>query len=300
MNVLIYLFSGTGNTKKICDEYVSRLVELGHNVTVRTLPLADKEAAADALAFDLIGIGYPIHAFNAPRTVLDLCKAMPNQGKTDGSKRVFVFKSSGEPVRMSDVSSLKMRAMLKRRGYCVTNEYQYVMPYNIIFRHSDGAAYKMWQTAKQLVAADVAEIANGKESLPEKMFAGGFLAWLLRVEHWGAHIIGRFFKTNKDCVNCGLCIKTCPVRNIKLTEKGKIKFGGKCIICMRCSFTCPKNAVELGILKKWKVNGAYSFEPPTEKEPPSKHDDYCKKAYDRYYAAAQTKISEYNKNGRLT
>lgn len=292
MKILLYCFSGTGNTKMICDKYAEALTDLNHEVTVRALPLEQKDIASDEADFDMIGIGYPIHGFNAPKTVLDLCKALPKRDK-NVKKRMFIFKSSGEPVRMSDVSSLKMRKMLKRRGYDVTNEYQYCMPYNIIFRHSDAAAYKMWQTAQKLVPIDVAEILDGKTVLPKKMFMGGFLAWIIRAEHWGAHIIGRFFGTTKDCTKCGLCIRNCPTKNIRQNKKGKIKFGGKCMICMRCSFNCPKNAVKLGMLKKWKVNGAYSFKQPDPDQEPKqdKHANYCKKAYDRYYKNAEAKIA---------
>ena len=28
---------------------------------------------------------------------------------------------------------------------------------------------------------------------------------------------------------------------------------------MRCSFICPTNAISIGLLDKWKVNGQYDF-----------------------------------------
>ena len=298
MNILIYYFSGTGNTRKICELYESELRTYGDNVTVRALPLAAKDNIADAKDFDMIGIGYPIHAFNAPKLILDLCKKLPKRDKkqrAECEKRVFIFKTSGEPVRMSDVSSLKMRKILRRRGYSATAEFQYVMPYNVIFRHGDGAAYKMWETAKKLVPADVKSIRAGITHLPKKLFLGGFLAWILRCEHWGAHINGKFYKVNKNCVLCGACVKRCPVGNIRINKKGKIKFGGKCIMCMRCSMFCPADAVEIGLFKGWKVNGSYSFaEPETPDDPNAKHAGYCKKAYDRYYREAQSRIGENN------
>lgn len=297
MKVLICYFSGTGNTEKIAELYRSAFTTRGHEVEVISLPLSDGKTP-DVAGYDLLGFGYPIHAFNAPKTMLDFCKSLAKRGKNAPSVRAFVFKTSGEPVRMSDVSSIKACKILKPRGITVTNEYQYVMPYNIIFRHSDDAVYKMWQTAQNLVPVDVEEIISGKSVRPRKMFMGGFLARILRAEHWGAHIIGKTYKTNKSCVKCGKCIKLCPVNNIKIKKSGKLKFGGKCIMCMRCSMFCPKNAVELGLLKHWKVNGEYSFAPPDPDAelPPDKHADYCAKAYARYYAAAAQKIAE-SRNG---
>ena len=30
-------------------------------------------------------------------------------------------------------------------------------------------------------------------------------------------------------------------------------------MCMRCSFFCPKDAINIGMLQKWKVNGKYDL-----------------------------------------
>ena len=299
MKVLLIYFSGTGNTERITELYKNEFAKLGYQTDEVKLP-ADNRAVngINPDEYDFIGFGYPIHAFNAPKTVLNACKALQNRRKALGHKtprkKVFVYKTSGEPVRMSDVSSLKMRGILKRRGYALTNEYQYVMPYNIIFRHTDAQVYKMWQTAQALTPVHVNEIVNGTPSLPKKMFMGGFLAWILRAEHWGAHIVGKTYKASKTCVHCGKCVKLCPVNNIRVNKRGKIKFGGKCIMCMRCAMFCPKNSIELGILKSWKVNGEYSFAPPTDAPQASKHDKYCLKAYNRYYARAEKTITEFS------
>lgn len=292
MKILLIYFSGTGNTARISDLYKTAFEERGVEVNDIALPLT--APLPDLGRYDLIGLGYPIHSFNAPKLLLTLCKKFPKRNKkTDGLKNVFIFKTSGEPVRMSDVSSLKMRKILKRRGYAVNNEYQYVMPYNIIFRHTDSQVYKMWTVAQKLVPADVHEVLQGIPRLPKKMFMGGFLAWILRCEHWGAHINGKLYKATKACVKCGKCQKLCPVGNIRTNKKGKIKFGGKCIMCMRCVQACPKAAINLGLFNSWKVNGAYSFAEPDEPSPPTKHDNYCKKAYDRYYRDAQARIDAF-------
>lgn len=298
MNALIFYFSGTGNTKMVAEKYAEALKGNGATVTLCALP-AEQNGIASASDYDTIGIGYPIHAFNAPKIILSLCKSLPKIEKTAARKKVFIFKTSGEPVRMSDASSLKMRSLLKRRGYTVTNEYQYIMPYNIIFRHSDGMANKMWETAKALIPVDAKEITDGVSRLPKKIFMGGFVAWILRAEHWGAHIIGKLYSVKKKkCVGCGLCERVCPVHNIKIVRRAdgsvkKIKFGGKCIMCMRCAFLCPKSAVELGLLKTWKVNGKYDFDKPEDNPrltASGKHNNYCKKAYRKYFENAEKRM----------
>lgn len=73
---------------------------------------------------------------------------------------MFVLKSSGEPLALNNVSSYKLVSILKEKGYDYFAEYHYVMPYNMIFRHDDAAAYKMWHTAKNLAPVEAREILS--------------------------------------------------------------------------------------------------------------------------------------------
>lgn len=297
MRILVFYFSGTGNTRKIAKEYAAAFSALNCEAELRSLPLDGEISSKELESADILGFGYPIHAFNAPEIVIKFVKKI---NKLNENKRAFIFKSSGEPVRMSDVSSLKLIKLLKARNIDVKNEYQYCMPYNIIFRHSDQMAYRMWETAKKLIPIDCDEIINTKPHGVRHMFMGGMLAWFLRIEHFGAHFNGIFYKTTKDCVNCGLCVKACPVKNITVDEKGEIHFGKNCLMCMRCTLNCPKNAIKAGLFNGWKVNGKYSFnEPsPTKQQYKDKHANYCKKAYNRYFADAEAKITAYKQSGK--
>ncbi|MDE7087318.1 MAG: EFR1 family ferrodoxin [Clostridia bacterium] len=290
MKIAIVYFSGTGNTQMVARKYCEYFLAQGHECTLYPLPMRE---AIDFSQFDLIGVGYPIHSFNAPQIVLEFAKSLPKKKlkKGDTPKRAFIFKSSGEPVKMSRVSSLKLIKILRKRGYAVENEYQYVMPYNMIFRHTDHMAYVMWETAKKLIPIDCADILNGVARHEKKMPFGHFFAWFLRCEHWGAHVIGVGYRATKDCISCGLCAKNCPADNIKM-KNGKPKFGGNCYICARCSFNCPKNCINIGLLNGWRVNGAYSFKDgdPNEK---NGHENYCKKAYARYFKEAEERINSH-------
>lgn len=291
MKIAVFYFSGTGNTRKVALAYKENFEVTGNECDLFELPLKQK---VDITGYDLVGVGYPIHSFNAPQLVLQFAKSLPKVKLKKGEqpKRAFIFKSSGEPVKMSRVSSLKLIGILKRKGLAVKNEYQYVMPYNMIFRHTDHMAYTMWETAKKLIPIDCNDILNGVERKEKKMPFGHFFAWVLRVEHGGAHLIGVAYKANKNCIGCGICAKNCPVGNIKM-KNGKPRFGGKCTICARCSFHCPKDSIKIGLLNGWRVNGEYSFKDgdPNER---NGHEKYCKKAYDRYFKEANDRINGAN------
>ena len=75
-------------------------------------------------------------------------------------------------------------------------------------------------------------------------------------------------------------------------KEGKFTFGKNCLGCTACSFSCPKDAFNIGMLQGWKVNGAYNFSASPERQK-GKHERYCKKAYDKYFANAEKEISKF-------
>ena len=280
---IICYFTGTYNTLKavklVAEEFGKNEVE----TELYEIRSTNKEMP-DFDAYDYIGFAYPIHGFNAPYYVLDFCKKIQ---KSEKKRNYFVIKTSGEPLQLNNISSYKMRGILKKRNYVLTNEYHYAMPYNMIFRHSDGMPVKMMNALQVLVPHDVKEILSGEKHLFKYFPFGHCIAWLFRIEHIAMKVNGRFFKVDMDkCIKCMKCVKNCPVENITFdAEKNKFVFGGKCIMCTRCSFNCPKDAFTIGILNGWKVNGAYKFT-GEEGFQTGKHKRYCLKAYKKYFARA--------------
>lgn len=180
---------------------------------------------------------------------------------------------------------------MKKKGYVLMSEYHYVMPYNMIFRHTDEMAARMKNTLEQLAPVEAREVICGVEHKLSKVPFGRFVAWVVRIEQPAMKVNGRFFKVDGNkCIKCGACAKNCPVGNIKMDGNGKFSFGGDCVMCTRCSFNCPTNAFDIGMLNGWKVNGRYSYKLP-EKPEEDKHAWYCKKAYKRYFEEAQKKIA---------
>jgi len=54
----------------------------------------------------------------------------------------------------------------------------------------------------------------------------------------------RLFFSKKSCDSCGVCVKTCPVGNIKAGKNGRPVWGHKdCLLCFYCELKCPKDAI---------------------------------------------------------
>ena len=46
------------------------------------------------------------------------------------------------------------------------------------------------------------------------------------------------------CIQCGLCVKTCAMGHLRMTEEGPAATGrGACMGCLQCAAICPKNAI---------------------------------------------------------
>ena len=289
MRAVFYVFSGTGNTRRVSEKLAKEWCALGHEAVLADIRVNGEYP--DPADFDVVVVGYPVHGFNAPTSVLKFLKSLP---KRKGERRpAYLVRSSGEPLRLNDASGITPRRILKKRGFEILGEFHFVMPYNIIFRHSDGMAARMWQDA-ELLAGEYARTMSGLER--KKTGVNVFkrmAAFCVRIEHTAMPFIGHHFKATKSCAGCGACAKLCPQGNITMKD-GKPKFARACVGCMACAFGCPKDAIKTGVLNSWRVNGAYTFEgaPATDREVCR----YCRKSYLRYFHNAEKNMEEHNES----
>lgn len=273
-NIKIYYFSGTGNTKKITFLFTDALKALGAEAGAEEIT-ADKLPETDDS--DMIGIAYPVHGFNTPEIVSDFAKKLAY----GNGKPLFALKTSGEPLRLNDASSYELKRIVESLGYVFVGERHYVMPYNMVFRHSDAMAAKMLRTAKERIPADAESVLRGDVLPLDYPFRSRLMAIACKIERPGMRLNGRLYKVDKDkCIGCMKCVRGCPVGNIKF-EDGKFRFGGNCIGCARCAFGCPADAITTGLLNPIKVNGAYNFNADPDE---AAIGAYCRKSYEKYFA----------------
>lgn len=233
MNVGIYYFSGTGNTRWIANHMSACLMDQGHQVEVESI-----ESMPKIQNKDLIIIGGPIYAGNMPEKLIRwTLREIPETL----DKKAIIFTSSAGLANANGVYSIGKK--LQKKGYNTLGLLKYVLPRNF---YLDGyeetepqLALEEFQEAKKQVAIDM-DILSMTEivDIEEKVFGMDMLAEVMSIM---TRFMGRKFTVTNDCIKCLRCEKSCPTQNITISKK--IKFHHKCMMCTRCIHSCPENAI---------------------------------------------------------
>lgn len=232
-NVICY-FSGTGNSKHLANVVASCLGDC------EVLDLATlKDAQIDCKRF---GIVSPVYFWGLPKIVQEhlpkiqlkkntYCFGIINYGGSAGvamKQMRAIFESMGNPLQL---------------GFGVKMPENYIVDYPV---QSEPKQKKIIDAAEQKMK-NYATMIQNKES-------GLFKGSSYIIDGLGGKALNKSFvkkveqkdqgfHVEEQCSGCGLCEKTCPVGNIKITD-GVVTWQHHCEFCMKCIQTCPKEAIQ--------------------------------------------------------
>jgi ferredoxin/flavodoxin len=236
----LFYFSGTGNT-----QVVAELIEAAferHSVQVETKRIEhvlQGKARFEPEAYNIIGIGHPIHCFDAPRIVYDFVGLLPRAE----NKRTFIFKSAADFISVNNAGSKTVIRQLERKGYDVFYDRIICMPSNWAMKYDDRFSKQLCYVAIAKAEHMAGEILAGQSrNLRINPLLGWAARLLSRGEDRGARRFGSKLAVTDACIDCDTCIDNCPTANIQ-RENGKITFGYDCVFCMRCIYACPQQAI---------------------------------------------------------
>lgn len=256
ISIAIIYFSGTGNTKILANLYSKEFKNRG--ATVDTFAIEDinnNRIVFNPSKYDLIGIGYVIHAFNAPRIVFDFINKMPKSE----NKSTFIFKCPGDSYAKAGATTM-VRNSLKKRGYIVFHEDLILMPANIFIKYEDELSKELFEIAKIKINIFSEQILTRKEKLQDNTSILRFVTRIISgLESMGSRFFGKNFKVSKSCNKCLICTNICPMKNITF-KNDRIKFGWKCVLCMRCIYKCPNKSISPKIMKFFVLKEGYDIE----------------------------------------
>lgn len=253
MKILLIYYTGTYNTRYLTGKVKERFTERGD--VVDTVEIDCHTPPCSTEGYDLVGFSYPIYGFNAP---LPFDRYVAKLKFPEGQK-YFIYKNSGEVLAMNNASSRILIRKMKRDGAILAGEYHFVMPYNIHFPFEDDFVREILDKDKKLLDIMMHDLECGIVKTIDSNLIYDVGAFFVGIQKIGGDVNSFLYSVDMEkCKRCGLCIKNCPHDNIYI-EDGKIKFHHHCDMCMRCSFFCPTDAIRIGFLNGWRVNGAYDL-----------------------------------------
>ena len=247
MKILLAYFTGTYNTLFLTNVMANLLKNKGHEVEVKVI---DYRLKFNADKYDLIGIGYPIHHFNAPKFINKML--IKNKVK---NKKIFIYKNGHNTI--SSASSLSIIKDLKKNKFI--NEYHFLMPSNINDAFGkDFTSYLIKKNISYLdhITSNIDSTKEIKYSFNEKAktFIGKFKLNKIKKS------MKRNFVDKSKCIRCRKCTSFCPVGNIKYDKLlRRIVFYNNCEACLRCVNFCPSGAISYNELTKLKQENTYVF-----------------------------------------
>jgi len=256
MRVLILYFSGTGNTDYVAKYLHRKLTSFSVHSCLSSIEDISPEKSTE---FDLLIIGFPVYAGGPPTFFQDYLNSLPDVK----CKGIFVFCTKAMFV-----------------GAAINNVYDQLIPkgyipldYKIIgMPGTDGLPFmsksanyvqkalkrdysdiKEINEFAEIIKYTIDEVNQGKNIdtlaglAPKGILLLNIvfqLLWNLGYEFAKKKIIPRF-RVDEKCVQCGLCLKQCPSKNISLVNNS-IVFNTHCYMCMRCINQCPREAIQIG------------------------------------------------------
>lgn len=244
--VVLFYFSGTGNTWWVSECICKHLAERGFSAAAHSIEgLQAAETAALLEECDIAGFGYPVYGSDVPVPMKDFLEGLP-QG---GDKPAFVFCTqwlwSGDGARVGAV-------FLRQRGYTLRWAEHFLMPNNISLTVTKLVPYTNDAVKIGRVKARAAKRVGvfTKRIDQDQPYTRGFGAFAEFFGSWQRIPFQKTFTRWQNdigfvmslCTQCGRCVRLCPVQNIAWKD-GRYEAKGRCILCMRCYNFCPVSAI---------------------------------------------------------
>ena len=264
MRVGIFYFTGTGNTEFVARELQAAFgpenptdlfnIEMDVESGISTQRHKEHKEVAPALfeRFDLLVFGAPVYGFAIPAPFDRFLRRLPHLP----GRKAFLYLTMGGGALAALHHPL---SLLRRRGFDVIRATLFQTPSNVFLsgRNDAGYVYRLlWYTETQdparmlelcraRVREEVTAVMTGERRIPGSTFPARIASWAGRVailsSGWQMKLVQH---ANRQCNRCGICIRSCPQENIRLTAKS-VRFGWRCAMCYRCINICPKHAIRL-------------------------------------------------------
>lgn len=250
--IIIYYFTGTGNSKNVAAWFSQVAAENGIECQINNIAQNDRHSIEQAETGALVVFVSPIHGFNYPPVMLNYLVRFP-KGK---NKVVLMNTRAGMLIGkfitpgLTGIAFYLSALILFMKGYSMQAILPVDMPSNWISIHpglNERTVKYLHLKNKAKVESFAQKILKGKSHFKALLEVYDILFAPIALGYFfvGRFLFAKTFYASRDCNNCDLCVKACPVKAIiKVDNRPFWTFN--CESCMRCMSSCPKKAIETG------------------------------------------------------
>jgi flavodoxin/ferredoxin len=243
-SALIVYFSQKGTNGRVAEVISAGLRESGYHIDLWNL----KDGPAPApREYDLLGIGTPTYYYRPPFIVTDYLNSLPDLSGLPA----FVFVVHG--AYRGNTGNAVRRTLRLKGAREVGYFYCFGADFFLGYLKEGCLLSPDHPTAEELDRAGIfgREIAARLDGAPyARPDDDPQVSMIYRLERFLAnrmfvkHIYSRSYKVSVKCrPDCDLCIKQCPVQNIRRGSNGRLVWGRNCLLCLSCEMNCPEDAI---------------------------------------------------------
>jgi ferredoxin/flavodoxin len=198
---------------------------------------------------------HPIHGFNAPKSVKQFVKSLP-----EGLYEYVSLIAVGCAAHWAnDAVSAVLRKSLRKKKFSIVLDEVLAMPLTFIMNFPDDMNRRLIAESEQRIENLCQRIRERDASEKNVLFKSRIFNFLSRVEPPAAKLFGLELRAKTNCTSCGTCWNNCPQNNIREKSNGKPGFGFNCSMCLRCIYNCPEKAISPRFSKFIPIKGGYSL-----------------------------------------
>jgi ferredoxin/flavodoxin len=249
--IIIYYFTGTGNSKNVALWVAESASRYSVKSELHNIACIDRLSIEAPASNSLIVFVSPVHGFNYPPVMLNFISRFP-KGKNNVllmNTRAGMLIGKWITPGLTGIAFYFSAAILILKGYSIKGMIPVDMPSNWISLHpglNERTIKYLHIKNKERVLRSADKIIPGgknfkalREILPDVLVSPIAIGYYFA----GRFMLSKTYYASKDCNNCGICYKNCPVKAI-VTIDHRPFWSFRCESCMRCMSNCPKKAIE--------------------------------------------------------
>ncbi len=247
-----YYFSGTGNTRNIA-RWISQTAEKKSIKSVTyNIAEIDRLHIYPPKEKSLVIFCSPTHGFNYPPVMIHFLLRFP---KSNENEAVLINTRAGSKLGpfvtygLSGIALYFAAVILLAKGYRIRGMFSADMPSNWMSIHPtygekqiryihDKMKVKVQGITEKLLSGS-SDFRAFREIVQDVLISPVSILYYM----YGRFFFAKSFIASRDCNQCGLCIRQCPVKAI-IEVSGRPYWTHRCESCMHCMSACPSRAIE--------------------------------------------------------